>query len=180
MKPLVMLDLCSGFGGASEAMKRHGWDVTRVDIDSRVKPDIVADMLALPLVPYPVDLLWISPVCREYSRYHQRASLFPGEPIPDHTLFREAFRLVKVWPARFYVIENVEGARIFHGPPTYKIGPYLLWTNLPLKPTHETPFPRKVSISGWGVPKGLMGAVRGRMPYELSDSVRLIVEWASS
>lgn len=47
----VMLDLFSGLGGASQVMVERGWKVIRVDIESRFKPDIVADVRALPLWP---------------------------------------------------------------------------------------------------------------------------------
>jgi hypothetical protein len=63
MRPLVWLDLCSGLGGASQPALDRGWRVIRVDIDPRFKPDIVADVRALPLKPFHVDVLWASPPC---------------------------------------------------------------------------------------------------------------------
>lgn len=170
---LTMLDLCSGFGGASEAMKRHGWKVTRLDIDPRVKPDVVGDLLALPLKPYPVDLLWISPICTEYSRFDQKG-LFPNEPEPDHALYNAAREVVSSWGPRFWVIENVRGAIRFWGQPTYQVGPYKLWTNLPLAPGRGDNQRKKHNLCSGTDP--LRSAKRGRMPYELSDSVRQIVE----
>jgi hypothetical protein len=42
MSQLIYLDLCVGFGGASQPALGCGWEVIRVDIDPRFKPDIVA------------------------------------------------------------------------------------------------------------------------------------------
>ena len=68
MRKLVWLDLCSGLGGASQPALDRGWKVIRVDIDPRFKPDIVADVRALPLKPFHVDVLWASPPCQEFAR----------------------------------------------------------------------------------------------------------------
>lgn len=67
-RQLVWLDLCSGLGGASQPALDRGWRVIRVDIDPRFKPDIVADVRALPLRPFHVDVLWASPPCQEFAR----------------------------------------------------------------------------------------------------------------
>ena len=42
---MLMLDLGSGLGGASLAMKKRGWNVVTMDIDPRFGTDVVADML---------------------------------------------------------------------------------------------------------------------------------------
>jgi len=53
-----MLDLFSGMGGASEAMKDRGWEVIRLDIKEKFKPDLVGDIKRLPLKEYKPDLIW--------------------------------------------------------------------------------------------------------------------------
>lgn len=170
---LVMLDLCSGFGGASESEKQNGWTVYRVDIEPRVKPDVIGDIRQLPLRPFLVDLLWVSPVCTEYSRYDQK-SLYPNEPEPNHDLWRAGQAIIEHWQPRFWVIENVRGAKLFHGPADWRIGPYYLWTNINffLQPIWER---RRKQNLCWGSDP-LRGAKRGRLPYAVSDAIRLSVE----
>lgn len=169
-----MLDLCSGFGGASEAMKRNGWDVLRVDIEPRVKPDIVADMRFLPFRPYPLDLLWISVPCTEYARLDMpwhRGKFGP----PDLQLWREAHYLRAQWQPRYFCIENVRGAQKWWGQSTYVVGSHYLWTDLPFKP--ECSYVRdKDRIPG---DHPLASALRGRLPYALSDAIRQVVEAVS-
>ena len=61
----MIIDICSGFGGGTQAFD----DVIRIDIDPKVKPDIVADVRYLPLsLGLRPDLLWMSPPCEKLSR----------------------------------------------------------------------------------------------------------------
>src|SRR5271165_5287920 len=69
-RKLVWLELCSGLGGASQPALDRGWKVIRVDIDPHFKPSIVADVRALPLKPFHVDVLWASPPCQEFSKHY--------------------------------------------------------------------------------------------------------------
>lgn len=172
--PLVMLDLCSGFGGASEAMRHRGWSTIRVDNEPQVKPDVVADVAALPFSPFHVDLLWASPTCTEYSIWDQRG-LFPHPTVPDLTLWQTIERIIAEWKPRFWIIENVRGARYFHGKSAYHVGSRYLWTNLMLFPTHiSVPFRPKKNLSSGKDP--LRSAKRGRIPYEISLAVARLIE----
>src|SRR5271167_1106320 len=111
MRQLVWLDLCSGLGGASQPALDRGWKVIRVDIDPRFKPDIVADVRALPLRPFHVDVLWASPPCQEFSKQNLRC-FYPEPPEPELSIVA-----LVVCPAieRFkpgcWVVENVLAAR---------------------------------------------------------------------
>lgn len=171
---MIMLDLCSGFGGASAAMRERGWTTIRVDIEPRVKPDVVADIGALPFRPFPVDLLWVSPTCTEYSRYDQ-PGLFPDRKLPDLKLWHTAERIIAEWQPRFWIIENVRGAIKFHGRPPYHVGSRYLWTNLPLFPP---------TVLFWDRPKHnlcsgldpLRTAKRGYIPIEISRAVAETIE----
>lgn len=94
MTRLVWLDLCSGLGGASQPALDRGWRVIRVDIDARFRPDLVADIRALPLRPFHIDVLWASPPCAEFTR--QSLPWFKGKyPSPSLDLVRAAFSVVK-------------------------------------------------------------------------------------
>jgi len=81
---LTWLDLCSGLGGASQPALDRGWRVIRVDIEPRFKPDVVADIRNLPLMPFGIDVLWVSPSCDEFARatLHWKAKA-PWTPCPD-------------------------------------------------------------------------------------------------
>jgi site-specific DNA-cytosine methylase len=173
MRKLVMLDLCSGFGGASESEQRNGWRVIRLDIEPRVHPDIVADIRTLPLAPFPVDLLWCSPPCTYYSRYDQRG-LFPNEPEPSHELWRACETIIERWQPRFWLIENVRGATYFHGRPDFKLGPYHFWSNIPFMITPIWTHRKKHNLCSGTDP--LRSAKRGYLPYPVSDAIRLSVE----
>ena len=57
-----MLDLFSGLGGASRAMRERGWDVITVDIEPEFNPSIIADISTYHYEgKLPVDLVWASP-----------------------------------------------------------------------------------------------------------------------
>src|ERR1700722_5429710 len=110
MRPLVWLDLCSGLGGASQPALDRGWTGIRVDIDARFKPDIVADVRALPLKPFHVDVLWASPPCQEFSKQNLRC-FYPNPPTPDLSIAKAIIPIIgSIWP-KFWVIENVLASR---------------------------------------------------------------------
>lgn len=166
--PLLMLDLCSGFGGASSPMTPPLWRVVRVDLDPRVSPDVVADVRHLPLGSVQLDLLWASPPCTFYSRHSQKG-LYPDEPEPDHSLYLAVRRVIDDLQPRFWIIENVRGAVPFWGRPTYRFGPYCLWTNLLLTVIPSGPWTPKANLCRGQDP--LHGTKRGRIPFSISACV---------
>ncbi len=80
---LVCLDLFSGLCGASAAMKDRGWRVIEVERNPKLRATIIADVLHLPLIPFPVDLIWASPPCEMYSAKWQFGGWHPNAPDPD-------------------------------------------------------------------------------------------------
>ena len=174
-----MLDLCSGLGGASEAMKRHGWQVVRIDNNPKVSPDIVADICHLPIdLPSP-ELLWVSPPCEEYSAKYQFGSWHPNSPNPDPAIWLAGLAAIAQLKPRFYVIENVRGAQKVWGKADYHFASRYLWTNIPLmcRPSYV---PWKMGrIDRVGRAKGNKKPTyleSSRIPYELSDTIRVTVE----
>ena len=176
MKPEapVMLDLFSGLGGASQAMTARGWNVIRVDNEVRRRtqvkgallPHVVADVRALPLRPFWVDLLWSSPPCTDFTRWHLRH--WKGNVSkPPLELVRAALETVARFRPRFWCIENVRGAVPFLGPPDAVFGPYFLWGHLPL-----------VLWDGQAKRKGdsRLPHVRSRVPWNVSEAIALAVE----
>ena len=153
-QPLVWLDLCSGLGGASQPALDRGWRVIRVDIDPRFKPDIVADVRALPLKPFHVDVLWASPPCTEFSKHGLRC-FYPDPPEPDLSISWGAWGAICLLRPKFWVVENVWASRpwlgkIF-GPVRARPPGHALWSNLAFLLPHIDPHKGKVTGNKrWG------------------------------
>ena len=169
---VLMLDLCSGFGGASAAMAEHGWRVVKLDIEPRVHPHIVGDLRSLPLRPFPVDLLWVSVPCTDYSR--NDLPWFRDEPPPDLALWKAAEQVIAEWQPSWWVMENVRGAQRWHGKATVHFGSRFLWSNLPAFVQPVWKFRGKHNLCSGTDP--LRNAKRGYIPYPISEAVALSVE----
>jgi site-specific DNA-cytosine methylase len=64
----MIIDLCSGEGGFSQAFKQAGQEVITIDIDRGFKPTIQADVRFLPLREnLQPDLLFLAPPCNHFS-----------------------------------------------------------------------------------------------------------------
>lgn len=157
----VMLDLCSGLGGASEAFIQDGWVVIRIESNpdlAHVPGTRILDVLDwaswLPELLHElenrtseawcrnedgVEVVWASPPCVEFSQ----AYAAPGptaeregrEWKPDLDILEACRDIIDYVQPRHYVIENVMGAvRYFPtllGPYAQHIGPFYLWGRFP-------------------------------------------------
>jgi len=188
VKKLVWLDLCSGLGGASQPAIDRGWKVIRVDIDPRFKPDIVADVRALPLKPFHVDVLWASPPCTEFTKTSlpQSWAKYKCEgwlPTPESiahgiSLVQGCFDAVHYLKPVQWIIENVRGSRKFLtpilGPVRAMTSGHVFWSDSALM-----------------IPFGLSGrkwlqsptkdsrdraANRAKIPYEIGEAICRAVE----
>ena len=148
-----MLDLFSGFGGASVAMvKDDTWSVLRIEnnpllggvpytIIDDVK-NIANNIFGSHNVKQKIDLIWASPPCREFSSgYSSPKSIWCREHgiesyQPNMELLEAALRIIEIVKPKYWVIENVVGSiRYFEeylGEPRQIIGPYVLWGNFPI------------------------------------------------
>ncbi len=127
------LDLFSGSGSATLPFREHGDRVIAIDIAPNQDPDIVADLRRMSARGITTDFVWASPPCAEYS-YVRTFNKHTGEHYrynPDLSLWRAAWDFIETTHPAFYVIENVLGAQRSWGKPTYKFGPWCLWTNIP-------------------------------------------------
>ena len=181
-----MLDLYSGLGGASEAFLSAGWDVTRLENNpllSGVPNTEMCDVRNLVENPVdwggPIDLVWASPPCLEFST----AYMAPGPKAiregrdfePDLTLLRVAKQIIDTLNPRWWVIENVSGAsKIFSQelgmPPRQIVGPFFLWGM----------FPRLMMPPNWSHSKAdgqlwsddpLRANKRGKIPLGVSEKL---------
>tara|TARA_Y100001973_G_C5202504_1_gene338916 strand:- start:1020 stop:1622 length:603 start_codon:yes stop_codon:yes gene_type:complete len=123
-----MLDLFSGLGGASEAMIMDGkWEVLRIEnntllsgvpftemIDVIEFRDTLASMMEEGFVPEPVDLLWASPPCVEFSLAYGAPQSIAQREGKDYTpsmeLVDATLDIIKMINPRYWIIENVRGA----------------------------------------------------------------------
>ncbi len=182
MKTLVWLDLCSGLGGASQPAIDRGWEVIRVDIDPRFKPDIVADVRALPfwdMGDTKPDIVWASPPCTEFTKDtlpKTWAATWKSEPQIEQAidLVRACHWACVTLSKEFWIVENVMGSRKFLspilGPVRAKVTGHVFWGKLPcLLPdtgSHKWRLP----------PTADRTALRAKIPYEIGEAICRAVE----
>ena len=149
---MLMLDLFSGLGGASQAMVDHkDWQVIRID-NNPLLLEHVPDMTLMSIEEVhanlsvysglAIDLLWASPPCVNFSdACDAPKSKFirenPGKKYqPDMTLIKMTLEIIEALKPRAWIIENVRGSIPYFTPlmgvPKVKIGPYYLYGNFPL------------------------------------------------
>ena len=170
---LTMLDLFSGLGGASAAMRDRGWEVTTLDSNPEFKSDIVADIRDFSWEGGPLDLIWASPPCEEFSREFMPWCKTGVEPSME--LVEAAYRVIQGARPRFWVIENTRGAvkwfRPLLGPPTWISNPIYLWGYFPPLPKLRLKMRKEKMSSSWA-------AERAKIPYEVSLALAISIESA--
>jgi hypothetical protein len=163
-----MLDLCSGLGGASQAMRERGWTVITLDNDPRFGCGITADLLTWQWHGPAPDLVWASPPCTEFSR--ESMPWCRTGNVPDMRLVEAARRLVEAIRPRYWVLENVRGAMPYLGPPREIHGPFYLWGYFPALGQPRLCMRPKESYSS------KQAAERAMIPRALSEAVAVAVE----
>lgn len=166
---MLMLDICSGVGGAHAAMTDRGWQVVTVDIDARFAPSCVADIRDWHWGGPRPDLLWMSPPCVEFAR--ESMPWCRTGVTPDFGLVLACLRLVEECAPRFWVLENVRGAVPYLGGPVARAGAFHLWGAFPpIGKPDLFAVPHKCSRN-FQHPE-----LRARVPYPVSLAVALAVE----
>lgn len=135
---MIMIDLFSGLGGASEAFVQHpDWMVYRVEISehcSHVAHTIIGDVNDDHLIrslPSNADILWMSPPCTEFSTARQ-----PPIQNPSLALVERCLEIIEILKPKHWVIENVKGSikhldKLLGLPSVIINGTYVLWGNFP-------------------------------------------------
>lgn len=168
---MLMLDLCCGLGGASEAMRAHGWEVVTVDIEASFAPTICMDVRQFLWDGPRPDLVWASPPCTEFAR--ESMPWCKTGQHPDMAIFNACLSLVQSIQPRYWAIENVKGSIPYFSPylgqPQCSNNPYFVWTNagvgkIRFSKRHKESFSSK------------RRAERSKVPYEISDAFRFVCE----
>ena len=167
-----MIDICSGLGGASQAMKNRGWEVIKIDSDYRFQPDLCIDVRKFYGFDFKVDLIWASPPCTEFAREWMPWS--KTGKAPDMSIVKACLKIIKNMQPRYWVIENVQGAVKYFKPllgkPRKIVKPYFLWGNFPQLGNVRIRKRKKESYSS------KQQAERAKIPYELSNAIALVIE----
>jgi len=169
--PLLMLDLSSGLGGASEPMLNRGWQVIRVDNDPAMPANIIADIRNWSWKGPRPHLLWASPPCTEFTR--SILPWIPHQQPPDMSIVEAVCRIVWETQPYFWCIENVRGAlRPFKpilGRPRAIYGPIFLWGYFPDLGSLRT-LPWKTRLSG------RQKTARAKIPRILGERLAIAIE----
>ena len=160
-------------------MRERGWKVIAVEIDPQFHPDICMDVSEYHYNGPTPDLVWASPPCQEFSKSDLPLSWACNKnypPAPDVKLMLQAKRVIEESVPRYWVIENVRGARPFFEPwigkPRKNVGSRYLWGEFPIfdtPPVHNK----------WRRPATKdRAAKRSEIPAGISLALALAIEQA--
>ena len=191
---LNVLDLYSGFGGASEAFLEAGDHVLRIEnnpllssvpattmMDVQELEDFLYEHARRDGIPIKPDLIWASPPCLEFSQAYDapgpRARRAGIEFEPDMRLVESAITIIEILQPKWWVIENVRGA-IPHfadrlGEPRQNVGPFVLWGRFPELRLSKDFQHRKADHDKRHSP--LRSNHRARIPLEVSQALRTAI-----
>ena len=183
-----MLDLFSGAGGASAAMRgRPDWTVVRVELDPRFEAEVHADCTTWCWRGPRPDFVWASPPCTEFT-LSSMPFAHPERPrrvAEALELVWSALRIVVECDPRFWVLENVRGSvpflRPFLGDPLCWGWAWKLWGRIPSRlvlPPKQFKGAYKSSRTAAGRVQHRSPRIRSTIPLELSAAFRAAVEGA--
>jgi len=194
----VLLDLCSGLGGWSEAfVQDESWKVIRIDNSELVKHvpftlahDVNEWLDWVDGIPQP-DLIVASPPCLEFSlAYSSPKSKAGREGRPfeaDMTIVESCMDIIRHFNPQWWCLENVIGSIADIGPilgaPKQIHGPFVMWGTIPHLVDVDLPAGEKASKD---VHSGnpLRANLKAMIPFEISFSLlrtwreqRSLLEW---
>jgi len=184
-----ILDLCSGYGGASEAFaKDPHWTVIRIENNpefSHVPHTAIKDVLDwiewLPGIIAELGrptVIWASPPCLEFSQaFSAPGSIANREGAvfrPNMEILEAVIDCIEYAHARFSIIENVRGAcphfLPYLGRHRQRVGPFFLWGEFPRLYLPEDYEPKKFDNDP-GSRHPLRSNVIATIPLEVSISI---------
>jgi hypothetical protein len=179
---MLVVDLFSGTGAATQAFVDRGHKVIRIDNNPKLKPDIVSDVRFLPLRGIKPDFVWASPPCTDFttwSRSNQLRDQAQGWPENGLQLVAAACDAIAVLDPSAWAIENVRGAGKWLGHETKRVGAWWLWGRFP---PFDATVPHKWQLLGPTLAhrKLASGQSRARksaaIPYALSLALCMALE----
>ena len=175
-KPRV-LDLCSGLGGATEALVQAECEVVRIEnnpllayvphthtLDVTEWADWLPDL-------GPFDIVWASPPCLGYSDGYNAPKIVARregrEYVPDPSVALACREIIDYLKPRWYIIENVKGAIPYFegygwGRHQQSIGPFYLWGQFPQLDVSKQRMMHKKKTDNTG------SQARALVPFEIS------------
>jgi hypothetical protein len=185
MKPL-MIDLCAGFGGQSEAFLQGGFDVIRVDNNpllSEVPNMFIEDIYRIEpfnISGRVIDYIHAGPTCHEFSlafnaprsKAIQEGNGDQYKPVEGIRLVQRCKDIIDQLQPRYWSVENVRGSIKYLSPilgePRLIIGPYVYWGNFPLFNINVADLPSKAQLDKRHSP--LRANHRAECPLKLSQA----------
>lgn len=169
---MLALDICSGTGSATAAMRDKGWQVVTVELDPTREADYTADVRAWSWTGKQPDLIWCSPPCTEFARESMPWSKTGNTP--DMSIVEACIRIIQEARPRYWLIENVRGAvpyfRPLLGEPREIHGPFYLWGHFPALGRPRLNHRKKESYGSH------QAHLRGMIPYPLSLALATAIE----
>jgi len=193
-RKLVCIDLFSGLGGFSAAMREDPrWEVVTVELMEEFKPTVCADIMGLDHValPHKPDLLVASPPCVAFSHMGHWKYWEGDVPTADGVLLiglvAKTFWLIRKLNPVFWVVENPKARlrKVIGVPNTTQwwgawgapwAKPTDLWGRFPVSMRFRgRPPPGAVSLT-MGKTDHDNAAVRSLVPLEFSRELKRAVE----
>ena len=164
----------SGLGGWSKAFKDRGHQVVTIDNNPEFNPDVCIDIMDYKPDRY-FDVVLASPPCTEFSKSMMPDSWNKNRTVnPDTKLVERTIEIINVIKPKYWVIENVCGARKYFKPLLgdykKKVGSRYLWGEFPI-------FDCKPVYGKWKLPPSKnRPALRSLIPYEMSLAICVSME----
>jgi len=167
---MKILELYCGTKSFSNVGKEMNNEVFTIDNNPKFKPDLCIDILKLKKTSFPIlkyDVVLASPPCTEFSKSNMPDSWNKNRSVlPDTRLLQKTIKIIYWIKPKYWVIENVTGARpffyLFLGEYKKKVGSRYLWGDFPI-------FDCKNVYGKWKLPPGDdRPALRSLIPYDLS------------
>lgn len=188
----VMIDLCCGLGGASQAFwESPDWLVLRIDNNEDLLPHvrgmILADIMDFEniksiidaLMPEEVEelVIWASPPCLEFSLGYsgpRNVAYMAGEEFePSMDLVFACLDIVNHYQPKVWWLENVRGATTYFTPELGKyrqrLGQFFLWGNFPLIAVRDSEILLHTKPDSRHHP--LRANIRAMVPMEFSRAI---------
>lgn len=183
-----ILDLCSGFGGASEYFTlEENWTVIRIENNPLLDHVEHTRILSVhdwsewlpPLLDElgPPTIVWASPPCTEFSLAYsapQAIAARNGEEYqPDMSILRSCLDIIAACKPNYFIVENVHGSKKWFEPEGVKlrqtVGPFQLYGEFPHLDVRN--FSHKKNDGGKWSDDPLRNNYRAIVPIEISQAL---------